>query len=47
MSDRISPRIVPEIEILSWRRTHVLALQVHPSPGRPHCLAPEGPADRV
>jgi ATP-dependent DNA helicase RecG len=33
--DRISP-IVPEIEILPWRRSQVLALQVYPSPSRPH-----------
>jgi len=28
ISDLISPRIVPEIEILPWRRTQVLALKV-------------------
>jgi ATP-dependent DNA helicase RecG len=43
-SDRISPRFVPEIEILPWRQTHVLALQEHPSPSRPHHLIREGPA---
>lgn len=42
VSDRISPRVVPEIEILPWRRTQVLALQVHPSPSRPHHLIREG-----
>jgi len=42
-SDRIAPRIVPEIEILPWRRTHVLAVQVHPSPNRPHHLSRQGP----
>jgi len=47
VSDRISPRIVPEIEILPWRRTQVLALQVHPSPSRPHHLIREGPAAGV
>ena len=47
VSDRISPRIVPEIEILPWRRTHVLALQVHPSASRPHHLTREGPAGGV
>ena len=26
ISDRISPRFVPEIEILAWRQTQVLAL---------------------
>jgi len=47
ISDRISPRLVPEIEILPWRRTQVLALQVHPSPSRPHHLIREGRAAGV
>ncbi|MGH7309595.1 MAG: RNA-binding domain-containing protein [Candidatus Rokuibacteriota bacterium] len=47
VSDRISPRLVPEIEILPWRRTQVLALHVHPSPSRPHFLSREGPAGGV
>jgi ATP-dependent DNA helicase RecG len=47
VSDRISPRILPEIEILPWRRTQVLALQVHPSASRPHHLSREGPAGGV
>ncbi|MFN0177486.1 MAG: ATP-binding protein [Gemmatimonadales bacterium] len=42
VSDRISPRIVPEIEILPWRQSQVLAVQVHPSPSRPHHLIREG-----
>ena len=47
VSDRISPRLVPEIDILPWRRTQVLELRVHPSPGRPHFLSREGPAGGV
>ena len=47
ISDRISPRFVPEIEILPWLQTQVLALQVHPSPSRPHHLIREGPAAGV
>jgi ATP-dependent DNA helicase RecG len=47
VSDRISPRIVPEIEILPWRRTQILAVQVHPSPSRPHRLTREGPVAGV
>jgi len=38
MSDSIAPRLVPEIEILSWRRTSVVAVHVFPSPSRPHHL---------
>jgi len=40
--DRISPRLLPEIEILPWRRAQVLATPVHPSPSRPHHLTREG-----
>jgi ATP-dependent DNA helicase RecG len=47
ISDLIVPRLVPEIEILPWRRTQVLAVQVHPSPGRPHYLKREGLAGGV
>lgn len=43
VSDSIAPCLVPELEILPWRRTHVLAVQVYPSPGRPHYLKREGP----
>ena len=47
ISDQISPRLVPQIEILPWRQTQVLALQVYPSPSRPHHLIREGPAAGV
>lgn len=42
ISDHIVPRLVPELEILPWRRSHVLAIQVHASPVRPHYLRREG-----
>lgn len=47
ISDRISPRIAPAIEIQPWRQTHVLALQVYPSPSRPYHLTNEGPSAGV
>lgn len=40
--DTIVPRLLPEIEILPWRRTHVVAVQVHSSPGRPHHFKKDG-----
>jgi predicted HTH transcriptional regulator len=43
ISDHVAPRLVPEIEVLPWRRTQVLAVQVHPSPTRPHYLERHGP----
>ncbi|MGQ0550113.1 MAG: ATP-binding protein [Armatimonadota bacterium] len=42
VSDSLLPRLVPDLEILPWRRTHVLAVQVHPSSSRPHYLKREG-----
>jgi predicted HTH transcriptional regulator len=42
VSDSIAPRLLPEIEILPWRRTQVIAIQVHPSASRPHYLKREG-----
>ncbi len=42
VSDHIVPCIVPDIEILAWRRTQVLAVRVHPSPSRPHYLRRHG-----
>jgi len=42
VSDGIVPRLLPDLEILPWRRTHILAVQVHPSTARPHHLRREG-----
>lgn len=36
------PRLAPELEIIPWRRSHVLAIQVYASPVRPHYLRREG-----
>ena len=47
ISDRILPRLVPEMEILPWRKTCVLALRIYPSSSRPHYLKPEGPEGGV
>ncbi len=43
ISDGIVPRLAPGVEILPWRRTNVIAVEVHPSSGRPHSIAREGP----
>jgi ATP-dependent DNA helicase RecG len=42
VSDNIAPRLVPDIEILPWRRTQVVAVHVHPSSTRPHYLKRDG-----
>jgi len=41
--DTIRPRLVPDIEILPWRKTHILVAQVYPSAARPHYLERLGP----
>jgi len=42
ISDSIAPRLAPDIEILPWRRTQLIAVQVYPSPARPHYIKREG-----
>jgi ATP-dependent DNA helicase RecG len=42
IADSIEPRLAPGIEIVPWRRTQLVAVEVYPSPGRPHYLAREG-----
>ena len=43
LSDSVLPRLVPELEVMPWRRTYVVAVQVHPSSRRPHYLKSAGP----
>src|ERR1035437_6730524 len=47
ISDNIVPRLLPEIEILPWRRTQVVAVQVFPSPVRPHYVKSLGSREGV
>ncbi len=42
ISDRIEPRLVPELHIIPWRKTHVLAIEVFPSPSRPYYVKAVG-----
>jgi ATP-dependent DNA helicase RecG len=43
LTDGISPRLMPEIEILAYRKLQLLAVVVHPSSLRPHFVAKMGP----
>ena len=43
VADSIRPNLVPNIEIVPWRKTHLLAIEVYPSSGRPHYLERFGP----
>ncbi|SPF50246.1 putative transcriptional regulator with HTH domain [Candidatus Sulfopaludibacter sp. SbA4] len=47
MSDSIRPRLVLDIEIMSWRKKQVLVAQVYPSGARPHYLARLGPEEGI
>jgi len=42
ITDSIAPRLLPDLEILAYRKTHVVAVQVYPSPARPHHLVRAG-----
>jgi len=44
---RSSPRILPDIEILSYRRTQVVAVAIFPSQARPHYVNRAGTPDGV
>lgn len=38
IADGISPTLIPSLEIMLWRKKQVLAIEIHPSPTRPHFL---------
>ena len=42
ISDSVRPRLLPDVEILKYRQTQVVAVQVYPSPARPHFIARAG-----
>lgn len=42
ISDSIAPRLLPDLEILTYRKTQVVAVQVYPSASRPHHLTRAG-----
>lgn len=45
ISDGISPQVMPEIDILSWRDRNVLRVEVYPGPSRPYFLSSLGKAE--
>lgn len=42
ISDRIAPRLVPEIDIVPWRSTQLVVVTVHLSQSRPHRVVADG-----
>ena len=47
IADNISPKLVPSIEVMSWRKTQVLTVEIYPSANRPHSLNRLGPENGV
>ena len=45
IADGISPRLLPEIEIVPWRDTHVVAVRVYVGPSRPYHVTSLGPQE--
>ena len=43
ISDSIRPRLMPDLEIVSYRNKQLLAVRVYPSSTRPHYIARTGP----
>lgn len=42
IADSIVPRLVPEIDIVSWRATQLIVVEVHLSSSRPHRVGADG-----
>jgi predicted HTH transcriptional regulator len=47
IADSITPKLVPSIEVVPWRKMQVLAVEVQPSANRPHHLNRLGPEEGV
>ena len=47
IADSISPRLVPDVELIAWQNKTLLAAEAFPSGLRPHWLNSEGPAEGV
>jgi ATP-dependent DNA helicase RecG len=47
ISESISPKLIPSLEIMPWRKKQLLAVEIHPSPSRPHYLNKLGPVDGI
>lgn len=42
VSDGVAPRMVPDIDIVSWRGMQLVVVTVYPGPGRPYHVVGEG-----
>lgn len=42
VSSHVLPQLVPDIEVIPWRNTYLLKIQIYPSSNRPHYLRKAG-----
>lgn len=42
ISSSISPKLIPNIEIVPWRKTYLVTVEIYPSNNRPHFLEKRG-----
>ncbi len=47
ISDRVEPRLVPELQVIPWRETYLIAVRVFPSSTRPHYVKAQGPEQGI
>ena len=47
IADSIEPRLVPNVELITWQKKSLLVVEVYPSGSRPHWLKKEGPLEGV
>jgi predicted HTH transcriptional regulator len=47
ISDSIRPRLAPDIAVLPWRRTQLVAIRVYPGASRPYFVTALGPDEGV
>jgi predicted HTH transcriptional regulator len=47
ISTLVAPRVVPEIEVCPWRKTHLVTITVHPAWTGPHHFTRLGPKEGV
>jgi predicted HTH transcriptional regulator len=43
IADIVSPKLVPSIEVIAWRKADVQGVEIYPSSNRPHHLNRLGP----
>jgi ATP-dependent DNA helicase RecG len=47
IADSIEPRLVPNVELITWQEKSLLIVEVYPSGQRPHWIKREGPLEGI